>query len=437
MRDWQALQQTIAGEVLTPEAAGYEEARKPAIARFHDARPQAVARCRAAEDVAEAVDFAGRSGLPVAARSGGHCFAGGSSTTGMVIDVGPLDSVAVSDGVARIGAGARLGAVYDALLVHGVTIAAGCGPEVGIAGLTLGGGLGIMGRREGLTCDQLLGAELVLADGRRVTCDAEREAELFWALRGAGGGHFGIVTEFTFRTVAAPEATAFDLRWERATTELVQAWQTWAPDAPDELAASLLISAGPDPGEPPVVKVFGAMLAGRAETEAALAHLDPTTAELFHGSHRDVKRHLAGAGEPEAGHPYNRSEFFREELPTEAIAALLEHFEAGRRPGEARELDFSPWGGAYNRVPVDATAFAHRDARFLLKHAAVLEPGVAPGGWLDRSWEIVHPWGTGGVYPNFPEPGLPGTAYWGTNYERLSAGARRWPSAGVTPRPAR
>ena len=296
----------------------------------------------------------------------------------MVIDVGPLDSVAVSDGVARIGAGARLGAVYDALLVHGVTIAAGCGPEVGIAGLTLGGGLGIMGRREGLTCDQLLGAELVLADGRRVTCDAEREAELFWALRGAGGGHFGIVTEFTFRTVAAPEATAFDLRWERATTELVQAWQTWAPDAPDELAASLLISAGSDPGEPPVVKVFGAMLAGRAETEAALAHLDPTTAELFHGSHRDVKRHLAGAGEPEAGHPYNRSEFFREELPTEAIAALLEHFEAGRRPGEARELDFSPWGGAYNRVPVDATAFAHRDARFLLKHAAVLEPGV-PG----------------------------------------------------------
>ena len=195
----------------------------------------------------------------------------------MVIDVGPLDSVSVSDGVATIGAGAKLGAVYDALLVHGVTIAAGCGPEVGIAGLTLGGGLGIMGRREGLTCDQLLGAELVLADGRRVTCDEEREAELFWALRGAGGGHFGIVTEFTFRTVAAPEATAFDLRWERATTELVQAWQAWAPDAPDELAASLLISAGPDPGEPPVVKVFGAMLAGRAETEAVLAHLDPTT----------------------------------------------------------------------------------------------------------------------------------------------------------------
>ena len=108
MRDWEALQQTIAGEVLTPESPGYEAARKPAIARFHDVRPQAVVRCRAAEDVIEAIAFAG--GVPVAARSGGHCFAGRSTTTGMVIDVGPLDSVSVSDGVATIGAGARLGA---------------------------------------------------------------------------------------------------------------------------------------------------------------------------------------------------------------------------------------------------------------------------------------------------------------------------------------
>jgi FAD/FMN-containing dehydrogenase len=432
--DWEALQQTIAGDVLTPESPGYEAARKPAIARFHDVRPQAVVRCKAPEDVIAAVAV----GLPVAARSGGHCFAGRSTTTGIVIDLGPLDAVAVSDGVATVGAGARLGRVYDALLEHGVTIPAGCGPQVGIAGLTLGGGLGIMGRRHGLTSDSLVGAEVVLADGRLVACDEQREPDLFWALRGAGGGKFGIVTSFTFRTVAPPEVTAFDLRWPHTdAAALVHAWQAWAPDAPDEIAASLLITAGPDPGEPPVVKVFGAMLGSRSETEAALGHLDPASAELFHGSHREVKRHLAGAGGQEAGHPYNRSEFFREPLPAEAIAALLEHFEAHRRPGEARELDFSPWAGAYSRVPVDATAFAHRDARFLLKHAAVLEPAVAPGGWLDRSWEIVHPWGTGGVYPNFPEPGLPDRAYWGANYERLSADARRWPPAGATPRPAR
>jgi FAD/FMN-containing dehydrogenase len=429
----EALQRTIAGEVLTPETAGYDEARKPAIARFHDVRPQAVVRCRAAEDVTEALAFARRSGMAVAARSGGHCFAGRSTTTGMVIDVGPLDAVSVSDGVATVGAGARLGAVYDALLEHGVTMPAGCGPAVGIAGLTLGGGIGIMGRRDGLTSDQLVGADVVLADGRVVACDAHHEEDLFWALRGAGGGHFGIVTTFTFRTVPPPDATAFDLRWPfAAAADLVRAWQAWAPDAPDAIAASLLITAGPDPGEPPVVKVFGAMLGTGAETEAVLGTLgrDPAGAELRHGTHRETKRHLAGAGEPDdEGRPYNRSEFIRQALPDEAIAALVRHLEADRRPGEARELDFSPWGGAYSRVPPAATAFAHRDARFLLKHAAVLDPGVpdAPARrWLDRSWEIVHPWGTGGVYPNFPEPGLPESAYWGANQERLRHVKRRY-----------
>ena len=430
MRDWEALQRTIAGEVLTPESPGYDAARKPAIARFHDVRPQAVVRCAAPEDVLAAAAV----GLPVAARSGGHCFAGRSTTTGVVIDIGPLDDVSVADGLATVGAGARLGKVYDALLEHGVTIPAGCGPDVGIAGLTLGGGLGIMGRRHGLTSDSLIGATVAVG-GRLVECDEQHEPELFWALRGAGGGRFGIVTSFTFRTVTAPEATAFDLRFTDAAS-LVEAWQAWAPDAPDELAASLVITAGPDPDEPPDVKVFGAMLGSRAETETLLSGFDPESAELVHGTHREVKRHLAGTGGPVEGIPYNRSEFFRERLPVDAVAALIERFEAGRRPGETRELDFSPWGGAYNRVPVDATAFAHRDARFLLKHAAVLEPGMAPDGWVDRSWEIVHPWGTGGVYANFPEPGLPDSAYWGANTERLSADARRWPPAGATPRPA-
>ena len=186
-----------------------------------------------------------------------------------------------------------------------------------------------------------------------------------------------------------------------------------------------MITAGPDPDEPPVVKVFGAMLGSRAETEALLSRFDPESAELFHGSHRDVKRHLAGTGGPDEGIPYNRSEFFRELLPREAIAELIGHFEAGRRPGETRELDFSPWGGAYNRVAVDATAFAHRDARFLLKHAAVLEPGMAPDAWLDRSWEIVHPWGTGGVLRELPGARAPG--------QRLLGRQHRAPQCGCSP----
>ena len=116
--------------------------------------------------------------------------------------------MAVAGGVATIGAGARLGAVYDALDAHGLAIPAGCGPRVGVAGLTLGGGLGILGRSHGLLADSLVGARVVLADGRVVDCDGEREADLFWALRGAGAAGFGVVTELRFATVPAPRRDA-------------------------------------------------------------------------------------------------------------------------------------------------------------------------------------------------------------------------------------
>jgi FAD/FMN-containing dehydrogenase len=148
---------------------GYESARKPATARFHDVLPQAVVRCVTPADVSETISFARRAGLRIAARSGGHCFAGRSSTEGIVVDVSPMRTVSVSGGVATVGAGARLDDVYDALDSHGLTIPAGCGPSVGIADLTLGGGLGILGRKHGLTSDNLIRAQVVLADGRLQT----------------------------------------------------------------------------------------------------------------------------------------------------------------------------------------------------------------------------------------------------------------------------
>jgi FAD/FMN-containing dehydrogenase len=351
--------------------------------------------------------------------------------------VRPMHAVAVADGVATVGAGARLGEVYDTLLEHGLTLAAGCGPEVGIAGLVLGGGLGLLGRSHGLTSDQLVGAQVVLADGRVLDCDERRHEDLFWALRGAGGGNFGVVTRFELRTLPAPDATRFHLVWpaERAAA-VIDAWQATAPTAPEALAASLLITAGEDAGRPPVVNVFGAMLGSERATAELLGELvaragpDPASASFEHASYRETKRSLAehGPGEERpGGHGYNKSEFFRGALPPEAIATLVEHFAAARGPGQSRELDFTPWGGAYNRVPADATAFPHRDARFLLKHAVVVDGGAgvterdAAREWLARSWEIVRPCGSGGVYVNFPDPELAdsGRAYYGVNFERL------------------
>ena len=406
-----------------------------ALARFAGIQPQVTVACRTPGEVAEAIALAQRSGLHLAIRSGGHCFAGRSSTTGVVIDVGPMNSISVGEGTATIGAGARLGDVYDVLVEHRVTLAAGCGPTVGITGLALGGGLGILGRRYGLLCDQLLAAQVVLADGSVVECDAEREPDLFWALRGAGGGQFGVVTRLTFRTVAVGAATAFHVVWPFVQAgPLIDAWQRWSPPAPDTLAASLVITSAADVERPPAVNVFGSMIATAPEASALIDDLvgrvgPPVSASVDQMSYRQVKRHLAahGPGEGQAAedaHGFSKSEFFRWPLPEEAIAGLVAGFGAGRVPGVARELDFSPWGGAYNRVATDATAFAHREELFLLKHGIAVEPGAPEQPareWLRRSWETVHPYGSGGVYPNFPDPELEGSdrAYHGANLERL------------------
>ena len=144
-----------------------------------------------------------------------------------------------------------------------------------------------------------------------------------------------------------------------------------------------------------------------------------------------LKTYLAERGpgdqEDEDGRPYMKSEFFREPLPADAVEALVERFVRERRPGEARKLDFMPWGGAYNRVPADATAFPHREELFLLEHSVVVPPGFdaaateAARAWLSDSWELTHPSGSGGVYANFPDTDLPDEhrAYWGANLERV------------------
>jgi FAD/FMN-containing dehydrogenase len=434
--DWGALQRAIAGEVVLPESPSYDAARKPPIVNFEDVRPQAVALCETVADVAEVISFAARLELPTAARSGGHCFAGRSSTEGIVIDVTPMSSISVSGDIATIGAGARLEDIYAALGERGLTIPAGCGPTVGIAGLTLGGGFGILGRRYGLTSDQLLEAQVVLGDGRVVDCDERRHEDLFWALRGAGASRLGVVTSLTFRTVPAPDATSFHLTWPHTdAVAVIGAWQTWSPAGPDELAASLLVTAHGDEDQPPLVNLFGAMVGSAADAEGLLeeavarAGVDPASESLTELPYAQTKRHLDdhSPGDDRPGHMFAKSEFFRRQLPPEAIAALVEDLATGRTASESRDLDFSPWGGAYIRTPPDATAFVHRDALFLLKHGAVVDAAApastreAARGWLASSWETAHPWGTGGVYPNFPDPTLNGSAraYHGANLDRL------------------
>jgi FAD/FMN-containing dehydrogenase len=192
--------------------------------------------------------------------------------------------------------------------------------------------------------------------------------------------------------------------------------------------------------------MVGSVLDGEADAAELIDEVvgrvgaDPAAASSRHLPHRAAKRHLEGLGsvgdrheqsspEPSSQprHLYAKSEFFRRPLPGETAAALVEHLNRGLMPGQSREVDFLPWGGAYNRVATDATAFAHRRERFLVQHLVLVGADATPAervaarDWLAGSWRLVHPWGSGGVYPNFPDPDLQdwARAYHGNNYERL------------------
>ena len=448
MPNWDALVPRIQGGVVLPGSSGYSASRRPFNARFRDVRPSAIVSCASPQDVSEAILFARRHGLELAARSGGHSFAGHSATSGMVIDVSPMRSVSVAGDVATVGAGARLGHVYEALQEHGLTIPGGTCPTVGVAGLTLGGGLGILGRKYGVTSDHLIGAEVVLADGRILQCDDHHEQDLFWALRGAGAGNFGVVTTLVFRAVPAPEVTTnVYLAWPpTSAAAVIQAWQRWAPTGPDELAASLKITGGDDPDRPPAVDVYGAFHGSRADAAQLLEELvsrvgsDPIATGLTPMTWPQTRKFWAelgdadeSAGGPSIAEPteqlclYAKSEFFGRPLPGEAIGALLAAFVEERTSGESRELDFMPWGGAYNRRRPEDTAFIHRDELFQLKHAVALDPDApsvtkaAAHQAAIRSWASVHPWGSGRVFQNFADPDLEhwAAAYYGPNYHRL------------------
>lgn len=423
MPDLDEFRTSLDGESFSPDSPGYDAVRRPANAAYREVRPRLVVACRSVSDVARAVMYAAATGDRVVPRGGGHCFAGRSSTDGIVLDLSGLDGVSVADDrIATIRAGARLGQVYAALHAHGRTLPAGCGPTVGIAGLTLGGGIGLLGREHGLTCDRLVGAQVVLPDGSVVDCDHDHEPDLFWGLRGAGGGQFGVVTSLRLDTVPEPITTRIEARWsDVALEELVSAWQAWAPEAPDELTVNLTLVS--DPGAPVQAILFGASTLDEGPTRELLRELTSRAGvapaiELRAGlPYHHMKGTFADPRERPERAMRIRSEFFSHAMSDRTLASLLTQLVDPESPGQ-RQLAFTAMGGAYNRVAEDATAFAHRNERFLLEHIA-----EAADPWIDGSWATAHADGSGRVYPNFPDPALDdwAVAYHAGNHSRLAA----------------
>ncbi|MGA5757031.1 FAD-binding protein [Nonomuraea bangladeshensis] len=424
--DWRALRGRLDGTLVLPADAGYAAARRLFNPAYDRIRPAGLAYCASAADVAACLAFARAGGIPVTARSGGHSYAGWSTGTGLVIDLSRMSSVRYSAGRATVGAGARLIDVYDRLARHGVSVPAGSCPTVGIGGLALGGGLGVVSRKHGLTCDALEAVRVVTADGRVLDCDASRHPDLFWACRGGGGGNFGVAVSFTFRTFATGRATVFFLHWPWARAEAaVREWQAWAPSAPDALWSSLHLTrsaAGLD------VEVVGTFLGGAAALDRALAPLvarlgRPARRYARTVSHLEAMKVMGGCGSRSTAECRRiprtafaaRSHLAYRRLPADGIRALVKGVARGGR----HSVLLDAMGGAIGRVAPAATAFPHRAALYSVQY---YQEG------MDRAWlRAIHAdmseYFGEHAYVNYIDPDLTNwrSAYYGPNAARLAA----------------
>jgi FAD/FMN-containing dehydrogenase len=440
--DWAALRTRLPGGLQLPGDPGYDAARRVYNPLFDTRRPAAVARCTRPEDVQACVDLAANARIPLAARSGGHSYAGYSNADGaLVVDLNPMSTVRVSpDGTAVVGAGTRLADLYAGMAAAGRCLPAGSCPSVGVAGLTLGGGIGVLNRKFGLTCDRLVSARIVTADGELRTVSAEQEPELFWALRGGGGGNFGVVTEFTFATVPAPELTVFSLSYAAgAAAEVLGAWQDWVTGTPDELWSTCVLSSGTPPG----VRISGCFVGGETACRRQLDRLapNPTSRTVSTMSYLDTMRYFAGCSQrdlaqchPEAeGGELGRVSFVassrilaRAADPV-AMVALVDGLS-----GVSVLLD-SLGGAVSAKAPAD-TAFPHRRALASAQIYARTDAGRRAAARdvthvRDGLGELAGSHG----YVNYIDPGMPdwADAYYGANLPRLRRVAATYDPDGV------
>ncbi|WP_169730233.1 FAD-binding oxidoreductase [Chitinimonas koreensis] len=439
--DWSGLSRRLSGRLILPADADYGLAAPVVNMRFDAVRPQAIARCASAADVAEVLAFVRANGLAVTPRCGGHGFGGYSTGTGVVIDVGPMNAIRVDAGTATIGAGAKLADVYDQLIGQGVAIPSGTCPSVGIAGITLGGGIGLVDRAYGLTCDNLLAAQVVTADGRLLDCDATREPELFWALRGGGGGNFGVVTAFTFKTHPTRDLTQFEatFRFDDA-ARVLAAWQAWPDGLPDAIWSYLIFSFF-NPASAPVLQLSGVCIGTPDELAPHWARLlatigaAPLGSNVVQRSYRDTMLAMCGGrtvsqchmpGQTPDGqlqrYPFaSSSDFFDRPLPAAGIEALLQAIRSAQAGGIGGQILLDAMGGALGRVAPDATAFPHRAALFSAEYymnAALAGPAPT---WSNGMRATMRPWSSGGAYVNYIDPLIADwpAAYYGANYARL------------------
>jgi FAD/FMN-containing dehydrogenase len=422
----------VRGDVFTPEEGGYDEACSMFNAMI-DKKPAVIFRCSDVADVIAAIGFARERDLDTAIRGGGHNGGGlGSVDDGLVIDLSPINNVRVDPeaGLLTVGGGAQLGAVDHAGHPFGLGVPAGIISTTGVGGLTLGGGLGHLTRKFGLTIDNLVSADVVLADGSLVKASEDENEDLFWALRG-GGGNFGVVTSFTFRTVPVSTVIAGPMFWpiERS-QEILEWYRDFLPEQPDDLTGFFNFHSVPPvpmfPEEFHLQKVCGVVW----------CCTDHARADELLAPARELKPIIDGVGE--LPFPFLNSAFdglyaagdqwywradFVNEIPDGAVAANVEWGE--KMPTWKSATHVYPIDGAASRVGNDETAWSYRDARWCQVIVGV-DPDPATKDdlrdWCVGYWEALHPYSAGGAYVNMmmEEGDDRVKASYGPNYDRLA-----------------
>jgi FAD/FMN-containing dehydrogenase len=432
MRLAEALDARLRGSAIGPEHADYETARH-VVNRMFDPKPAVIARCIDADDVAEAVRFAQAQGIEVAVRGGGHGADLATADSGLVIDLGAMRGVHVDPQarVATVGGGALAGDVDRATHPFGLATPQATVSSVGVSGFTLSGGVGYLNRAHGLAVDNLVGADVVLADGRRVRTDEHSEPDLFWALRG-GGGNFGVVTELRLRLHPVSTVVGGPMLWALEDTERILAlYREWILEQPEDIYAFFAVMgvppADPFPEQLHLRPVCALAWCNTAPAERAQAALDTFRAEanpLLDGVGELPYPALQSAFDQmvaPATHTYLSGHCF-ERLPDEAPFEYMRFGE--RMPSWMCQTHLYPLDGAAARVGASETAWAWRDARFAQifigagqeSHRAELR------GWAVDFAAALEPHAMGGVYANFLMDEGPdrARAAYGANYRQLA-----------------
>ena len=434
-----SLDRSLRGPLLVPGSAAYAKARVPANARYASVRPLAIAQPLDARDVAAIVRWSEKTGVRIVARSGGHSYAGYSTTPGVVVDLSRLANVhVVPGGLVSVGAGVRLGVLYDRLAAAGRALPAGSCPSVGIGGLTLGGGFGLASRAWGLTCDRLSSLDMVLADGSFVTANAHQHSDLFWASRGGGGGNFGIATRFAFRTVAMPQQGSYFIAtwpWERS-DEVLGRFLSWAPGTPNGLGAICRLATGKTA---PSVQVFGQFLGPATALQAELAGLvsgmAPSALTVADASWLDLLRRFAGClgrelsvcAAPSSQSFVGGSDYLNKPLSAAGLGVARAAVEARQAEHAGGALLFDAYGGAIRHVGPAQTAFVHRNVLASCQEFALGEPASARG-WVNATRKALRPYVSGSAYQNYIDRDLANweIAYYGANLQRLTKVKRKY-----------